>query len=166
MSFGNYGFFPAQPGVHFGSAGVPASPGVSYGDPEAGNATYPQQVLPNAYVESNNWFDTGQGNFAEGIEVPMSIPGATVLPQYATSSPPGTVPIAIEAGGSGVIQDVQGGGGESGSIYAFLPQQAQGYVQQAGSFLGRRTTLPLLGDVPNWQIALAVVLGLALARGR
>jgi hypothetical protein len=150
--FGSYGFF-TEPGVH-------------YSGPETGNAVYPQQVLPNAYVEPNNWFDTGQGNFAEGIEVPGSVPGATVLPQYSTASPPGTVPIAIEAGPSGAIQDVQGGGGEAGAVFAFLPPQAQGYVQQAGSILTRRTVLPMLGPVPNWQIGVVLALALLVVGGR
>jgi hypothetical protein len=164
--YGSYGYFQAQPGVHFSGPFVPAEPGVHFSGPETGNAVYPQQVLPNAYVENNNWFDTGQGNFSEGIEVPAVPQGASVLPQYATTAPPGTVPIAIEAGPSGVIQDVQGGGGEEGAIYAFLPPQARGYVQQAGSILTRQTVVPFLGPVENWKLAAAVAIALFAFGGR
>lgn len=113
----------------------------------------PQQVLPNAL-----YFETPGGS----INMAASVIGAEALPATATATAPGQVPIAIDAGGTGIIQDAQGGGGEESTIATFLPaSMAHGYTR-GRSWLSARTHVPVVGPVPNWILALGA--GLVVLR--
>ena len=138
--FNNFGFLPADPHSAYSGAGF-GSPGAFFA-----------QLDPGANV-----FETPGGS----IDMAASVIGAEAMPAEASMAPPGTVPIALDVGGSGVVQDVQGGGGEEGTIAAFLPPGAERYFDQGQSFLAQRAVL----GVPNW-IWLAAAAGALLLRGR
>jgi hypothetical protein len=124
--FNNFGMVPADPHTAYGS------PGAYFAD----GSMYPAGVLPNATL-----FETPGGS----ISMASSVIGAEAMPAEACWAPPGSVPIALDVGGSGVVQDVQGGGGEEGTIAAFLPASVAQMFHQGESILTRRTF-----GVPNW----------------
>lgn len=148
MTFNGYGMLPADPAAAYsGYQG-------NVGSPSAYMNVIPEQVLPNAQADTH--FQTPNGS----IEMAGAVTGAEAEPAQATTAAPGQVPIAIDAGGSGVLQDVQGGGGEEGAIQAFLSPQVEMYYQRSRSWFTRRTNLPVVGAVPNWLLAAGVVVGL------
>jgi len=150
-------------------------------------STVPSQALPNAYQHQS--FGTTPTVFdSPGGTVEMAAPdaGGVLDIPVATQHASGTVPIAIEGGSEGVIQDAQGAQDASADAAWWnmhgdlrFPRQlheryveptferVQPYVEEGAGWLTRRTGI--LGmQTPNWLIAAAVVGGgcLLLRKGK